>query len=65
MTHIGVSIQLEVISLIVTIPLSCLYSTATILLIYGISLWNLESTDINQFYVTWRKLVRKILGVPY
>ena len=30
---------------------------------YSASLWNLESTDINQFYVTWRKSIRKILGV--
>ncbi len=32
---------------------------------YCASLWNLESTDINQLYVTWRKSIRKILLVPY
>ena len=31
---------------------------------YGISLWNLEDKSVCKFYTTWRKCVRKLLGVP-
>ena len=41
------------------------HNLETGVLSYGASLWNVESTGINQFYITSRKSVRKILGVPY
>jgi len=40
--------------------LFCIYCTS----FYGSPLWNLESKDMEYFYVAWRKCVRKIWSIP-
>ena len=32
--------------------------------LYGCQLWDMQSKSIEQFYVAWRKSVRRILGIP-
>ena len=32
---------------------------------YGCPLWNISNKGINQFYVTWRKAIRKLFNLPY
>lgn len=33
--------------------------------VYGCVLWNYESSEVELFFVAWRKSVRKLLNVPY
>ena len=32
---------------------------------YGCQLWNFESREVHNFYVAWRKVVRKLWRLPY
>ena len=32
---------------------------------YGSSLWNITDKLMSVFYVTWRKGIRKVCGLPY
>ena len=32
---------------------------------YGCQLWNFESREVPNFYVAWRKVVRKLWRLPY
>ena len=32
---------------------------------YGCQLWNFESKEVHNFYVAWRKAVRKLWRLPY
>ena len=32
--------------------------------LYGCALWDLDSSFISKFYVSWRKGIRKLLGLP-
>lgn len=33
--------------------------------LYGSQLWDLSSNEMDKFYVTWRKAIRRVLNVPY
>ena len=33
--------------------------------LYGCCLWDFSGQDVNKFYVTWRKCIRRLLNVPY
>ncbi len=33
--------------------------------LYGSQLWDYSHASINIFYVTWRKAIRKLLGLPF
>jgi len=40
--------------------LFCTYCTS----FYGCPLWNMESKDVNKFYVAWRKCIRNVWSIP-
>jgi hypothetical protein len=40
--------------------LFCTYCTS----FYGCPMWNLESKDVNKFYVAWRKCIRNVWSIP-
>ena len=31
--------------------------------LYGCVLWDLSSSNVNQFYVSWRKCIRQLIGI--
>ena len=33
--------------------------------VYGSQLWNFNEKYVNEFYIAWRKIIRKIWGLPY
>jgi exonuclease III len=39
--------------------------TAHCMDVYGSQLWNFNEKYVNEFYIAWRKIIRKIWGLPY
>ena len=33
--------------------------------LYGLQLWDIGSVYVQRFYVSWRKCIRKLFGLPY